>query len=66
MSKNDIWRVNLIKEVTILKQAKLNLESVLENGYLLSKDEKIFFKKMYEWTIFLGYCYLLSKDVCFS
>ena len=39
MSKNDKWKVNLIKEATNLKQGKLSFDSVYENDNLLSKDE---------------------------
>ena len=39
MNKNDIWKVNLIKEITNIKQGKLSLDSVFENDNLLNKDE---------------------------
>ena len=39
MSKNDKWKVNLIKEATNLKQGKLSFDSVYENDNLFSKDE---------------------------
>ena len=39
MNKKDIWKVNLIKEVTNIKQGKLSLDSVFENDNLLNKDE---------------------------
>ena len=39
MNKKDIWKINLIKEVTNIKQGKLSLDSVFENDNLLSKDE---------------------------
>ena len=39
MSKDDNWKVNLIKEATNLKQGKLSFDSVLETDNPFSKEE---------------------------